>query len=80
MSLVFDFKDWIMTLSDNLLILCHMYDDGRDKLRKVKNRCYEFNVVLKFSKSTYGFTYVKFFVFKVQDGKWCLDDDRKQAI
>jgi len=33
-----------------------------------------------FSKSTFGFTHVKFFGYKVQDGKWCLDDDRKQAV
>ena len=47
MSLYFDFKDWILTLFDNLLILCHMYDDGMNKLRKVRDRCYECNVVLK---------------------------------
>ena len=52
MSLLFDFKDWILTLFDNLLILCHMYDDNMDKLRKVRDRCNERNVVLKFSKST----------------------------
>ena len=80
MSLFFDFKDWILTLFDNLLILCHTYDDGMDKLRKVRDRCYERNVVLKFSKSTFGFTHVKFFGYKVEDGKWCLDDDRKQAV
>ena len=51
-----------------------------DKLRKVRDRCYECNVVLKFSKSTFGFTHVKFFGLKVQDGKRCLDDDRKQAV
>jgi phospholipid-translocating ATPase len=51
-----------------------------DKLRKIRDRCYERNVVLKFSKSTFGFTHVKFFGYKVQDGKWCLDDDRKQAV
>ena len=37
-------------------------------------------MVLKFSKSTFGFTHVKFFGYKVEDGKWCLDDDRKQAV
>ena len=57
-----------------------MYDDGMNKLRKVRDRCNECNVVLKFSKSTFGFTHVKFFGYKVQDGKWCLDDDRKQAV
>jgi hypothetical protein len=57
-----------------------MYDDGMDKLSEVKNRCNECNVVLKFSKSTFGFTHVKFFGYKVQDGKCCLDDDRKQVV
>ena len=33
-----------------------------------------------FSKSTFGFIHVKFFGYKVQDGKWCLDDDRKQVV
>jgi hypothetical protein len=80
MSLFIDFKDWILTLFDNLLIMCLMYDDGMHKLREVKNGCYERNVVLKFSKSTFGFIHVKFFGFKVQNGKWCLDDDRKQAV
>ena len=61
-------------------ILRHMYDDGMDKLRKVRDRCYECIVVLKFSKATFGFTHVKIFGYKVQDGKWCLDDDRKQAV
>ena len=31
-------------------------------------------MVLKFSKSTFGFTHVKFF------GKWYLDDDLKRAV
>ena len=44
------------------------------------DRCYDRNVVLKFSKLTFGFTHVKFFGYKVENGKWCLDDDRKQAV
>jgi hypothetical protein len=67
-------------LFDNILILYHMYDDGMDKLRKVKDRCCECNVVLKSLKSTFGFTHVKFFGLKAQDGRWCLDGDRKQAV
>ena len=58
MELFFDLKDWILTLFNNLLILCHDYDDGMDKLRRVRDRCHERNVVLKFSKSTFGFTHV----------------------
>jgi hypothetical protein len=65
MSLFFDFKDWILNLFDNLCILCLMHDDGMDKLSKVRNRCHERNVVLIFSKSTFGFSHVKSFGYKV---------------
>ena len=51
MSLFFDFKNWILTLFDNLLILCHTHDNGMNKLRIIRERCYERNVVLKFSGS-----------------------------
>jgi hypothetical protein len=37
-------------------------------------------VVLKFLKSTSGFTHVKFFGCKVQNGRWCLVGERKQAV
>jgi hypothetical protein len=69
MSLFFDIKDLFLTLFNNLLILCHTYDVGMDKLRKDRNRCYERNVVFNLSKSTYGLTHVKLFGYKVQNGK-----------
>jgi hypothetical protein len=67
-------------LFDNLLILCHDYDVGMDKLKRVRDRCHKRNVVLKFSKLTFGFTHVKVFGYKVEYGKWCLDEERKQAV
>jgi hypothetical protein len=51
-----------------------------DKHRKVRDKCYERNVVFKFSKSTFGFIHVRFFGYRVQNGKWCLDDDLRQAV
>ena len=61
MSLFFDIKDWILTLFGNILILCHMYDDGMNKIGKVIDRCYECNVVLKIFEVNFGFTNDKFF-------------------
>ena len=43
-------------------------------------RCYERNVVLKFSKSWIGFQQVKFFGYKVTPGKYEMDEDRKQSV
>ena len=65
MSLFMIKKNWILTLFDNLCILCHMYDNGMDKFREVRDRRNERNVVLKFLKSTFGFINVKFFGYEV---------------
>ena len=80
MSLFEDFKEWTVCIFDNILVLCHGYEDGIEKLIKMIDRCYERNVVLKISKSWIGFQQVKFFGYKVTPGKYELDEDRKQAV
>ena len=41
----------MITLFDNVLILCHTEEDGLEKLQKVLERCKEKRVVLKFAKT-----------------------------
>ena len=80
MSLFDDFRDWTICIFDNILVLCNDYDDGLVKLENIIDRCYERNVVMKFSKSWIGFQQVKFFGYKVTPGKYELDEERKQAV
>ena len=80
MNIFSDFADWTIALFDNLLILCNGMDDGLVKLQKIIDRCYERNVVLKFSKSWIGFEEVKFFGYRVVSGRYKLEEDRKQAV
>jgi len=80
MSVFGDFSDWVITLFDNILVLCHDIDDGVEKLRRIVRRCYERRVVLKFAKSWIGFQQVKFFGYKVTPGKYEMDEDRKKAV
>ena len=80
MSLFDDFRDWTICIFDNILVLCNDYDDGMIKLEKIIDRCYERNVVMKFSKSWIGFQQVKFFGYKVTPGKYEMDEERKQAV
>ena len=80
MSIFQDFGEWTVAIFDNLLVLVDDYEDGIRKLELIIDRCYERNVVLKFSKSWIGFQIAKFFGYKVTPGKYELDEDRKQAV
>ena len=60
-----DMSDFLITLFDNLLVLCDSIEDGITKLERVIDRCLERGVVLKFAKSWIGFKEVKFFGYKV---------------
>ena len=75
-----DFKDWMVVIFDNILILAHDYRDAFEKLKLCVARCYEYNVILKLKKSWFGVTEVTFFGYKVGQGCWELSDGRKNAI
>lgn len=75
-----DFEPWIIAIFDNLLVLAHNYDDAYTKLEKVLDRCIEFNMYLKFSKSWLGFEQVLFFGYICKHLSYELSDDRKAAI
>ena len=56
-----DFGDWCIFIFDNLLVLATDYEDAYIKTEKVIDRCKEYNLYLKFSKTWLGFREVKFF-------------------
>jgi hypothetical protein len=81
-----DMSDFLITLFDNLLVLCDSIEDGIDKLERVIDRCLQRGVALKFAKSWIGFTEVKFFGYKVTAttetdmGHYGMDEERKKTI
>ena len=75
-----EFEAWSICVFDNFLILAHDYDDACDKLEKFFDKCIEYNIFLKFSKSWLGFEEVKFFGYVCSKDSYRLDDDRTQAI
>ena len=75
-----DYKDWLVVIFDNILLLAHDYKDAFMKLKLVIKRCHDFNLILKLKKSWFGVTEVTFFGYKVGQGKWELSDERKRAI
>ena len=70
----------MITLFNNVLIMCHTEEDGLEKLQKVLERCKEKRVVLKFAKTWIGMKKVNFFGYEVEAGSYKMDDERKQSV
>ena len=74
------FEEFLIVIMDNVLVLCHDYQDAYHKLELVLDRCLERNVHLKFSKSWLGFSKVNFYGYVCEHNSYRLSDDRKEAI
>ena len=75
-----DFSDWTIAIYDNLLVLAHDYEDACAKLERIIDRCIEYNLYLKFSKSWLGFDEVVFFGYRCRYQSYSLTDDRKLVL
>lgn len=73
-------EEWTVVIFDNFLLLAHDFEDLYRKLELFFDRCIEFNVVLKFSKSFIGFTQVKFFGYVCNHSGYELSEDRVAAV
>ena len=80
MEIFDDYQDFMINIFDNLLILCHDFDDAVVKLEKVLQRAKERGVVFKFSKSWLGFETVTFFGYEVSHGRYSMSQARKDAV
>lgn len=75
-----DFKDWMVVMFDNLLVLATDYQDLYDKTVKVLQRCDERHVLLKLEKSFIGVRTANFFGYEVSAGTYKLSQKRREAI
>lgn len=74
------FEEWTIVLFDNLLVLCHDYNDGFLKLELILKRCKEYNLFLKLSKSKFGIKSVEFFGYLCEHGSYRLTDERRASV
>jgi hypothetical protein len=74
------FEDWTIVLFDNILVLAHDYDDAYRKLDQILDRCREYNLYLKFSKTWLGFHKVHFFGYDCVHNSYSISPDRQQAL
>lgn len=75
-----EFSDWTIAIFDNLLVLADDYDDAYKKLEKIIDKCIEFNLYLKFSKSWLGFERVHFFGYDCTYQSYGLSEQRKKTL
>ena len=75
-----DFKDWILLIHDNMLILANTCEELFDKFKLIVRRCYKHNMFLKMEKSMLGIRKVKFFGYECQQNTFRIDDQRRQDI
>lgn len=74
------FDEWTITLFDNILLLAHDYHDAYQKLERLLDRCIEYNLYLKFSKTWLGFDKVHFFGYDCVHNSYSISPDRKKAL
>ena len=74
------FSDWAIVIFDNLLVLAHNYQDAYEKTEKILDKCMEYNLFLKFSKTWLGYKEAKFFGYICRPGRYELGHERKEAI
>ena len=75
-----EFEEWSICVFDNFLILAHDIKDARKKLGMFLDKCIEYNIYLKFSKSWLGFKEVKFFGYICSHESYRLEQSRLNSI
>ena len=75
-----DYKEWILLIHDNMLILAHTSEELFERIKLIVRRCFKHNMFLKMEKSMLGIRKVKFFGYECEKGKFCIDQQRRDDI
>ena len=75
-----DYKDWILLIHDNMLILAHTCEELFEKVKLIVRRSLKHNMFLKMEKSMLGIRKVKFFGYECEKGSFRIDEQRRSDI
>jgi hypothetical protein len=75
-----EYKDWILLINDNMLILAHTSEELFEKIKLIIRLCFKHNLLLKMEKSMLGIHKVKFFGYECETNKFRIDERRRQDI
>ena len=65
-----EYKDWILLINDNMLILAHTSEELFEKIKLIIRLCFKHNLLLKMEKSMLGIHKVKFFGYECEKNKF----------
>jgi hypothetical protein len=75
-----DIEEWALVIFDNMLVLCTDAQDAFEKFKIVIDICLKNNIVLKMSKSWFGFRLVEFFGYTCQHKCYEVSKNKKEAL
>jgi hypothetical protein len=75
-----DYKDLILLIHDNMLILAHTNEELIERIKLLVRRCFKHNMFLKPQKSVLGIHKVKFFRYEWEKNKFRIDERRRTDI
>ena len=75
-----DFADDSLIMFDNLTIGAHTLDELFAKQKKFFNKCIEYNIFLKFTKSYFGVQSIKFFGYIADGHGYHFEESRIKAL
>ena len=74
------FKEWMVVIFDNFLVMANSYDELFDRFKLVIARANEFQLVLKMAKTKVGYRRVDFFGYVIENGTLKLDPKRAEEL
>ena len=75
-----DFSDNTLVIFDNVVIGANTIDELLDHYTRFLNKCIEYNVMLKLSKSSFALRSVNFFGYVVDAAGWRFDIERLKGL
>ena len=75
-----DFANHTLVVFDNVVIGANSLEELLDRYEAVLDKCIEYNVILKLSKSTFALRAVNFFGYVVDKDGWHFDINRLQGL
>ena len=75
-----DISDYVIVIFDNIVIGANDMDELTTRFRTFIQRCTEFNLHLKITKSYFGVTQLDFFGYEVTSEGYRLSDEKRSAV
>ena len=80
MKMFKEFSDFIIVIFDNIVIGANDLDQLTERFRQFIQKCTEFNLHLKITKSHFGISQLDFFGYEVDANGYRMSDEKRSAV